>query len=262
MNLITSLSYLISLSKPLIDILILSIVFYNIYKVLLITRALQFLRASIFLALFYLLANVLQLQTILWLYSKLGFVVFIGLAIAFQPELRKIFSLSNRSGWFSSDNKNTNIRIDQVISAAEELSMMKRGALIVFTQSFSLKNIAEAGTMLDAILSSALIKTIFAHDNPLHDGAILITDDRIVSAGCLLPLSKQDDIMKTFGTRHRAALGLSEESDAVILVVSEENSYISIAHEGILHYDLTAQEALQKLYTFLKIRDIGKEIEK
>ena len=129
--------------------------------------------------------------------------------------------------------------------------------LAVFIRRNSLKDIAETGTRINAELSSSLLVTIFGHDTPLHDGAAIIQGGRIVAAGCFLPLSEQQDIRKTFGTRHRAALGLAEETDAVILIVSEETGSISLAYDSKLYYDLTPAEITRQLEEML---DLGSNI--
>jgi len=129
--------------------------------------------------------------------------------------------------------------------------------LAVFVRRNGLKDIAETGTRLNADLSSSLLVSIFGHDTPLHDGAAILQAGRIIAAGCFLPLSEQQDIRKTFGTRHRAALGLSEETDAVVLIVSEETGAISLAYDSKLYYDLTSTEITRQLENLL---DLGTDI--
>ncbi|MFQ3547752.1 MAG: DNA integrity scanning protein DisA nucleotide-binding domain protein [Termitinemataceae bacterium] len=143
-------------------------------------------------------------------------------------------------------------QIDVAITAAELLSKQKRGALLVFPRKINVRTFVQPGTMLNAELSSSLIVTIFAYDGPLHDGALLIENGLIVEAGCYLPLSEQQNISKSFGTRHRAALGISEATDAVVLVVSEETGAISIAVEGRLYYDLSPLEAQRMMKKLLE----------
>jgi diadenylate cyclase len=141
--------------------------------------------------------------------------------------------------------------LEVVVTAAEILSQHRRGSLVVFPRKENLINIIKTGTRLNAELCSSLIVTIFAFDGPLHDGALVIHGGRIAAAGCLLPLTEQQDIRKSFGTRHRAALGMSEQTDAVILVVSEETGAISLAYESKLYYDLSPLEVQQKLKELL-----------
>ena len=137
------------------------------------------------------------------------------------------------------------------MTAAEMLSQQRRGALIVFSRRINIRNIIETGTRINGEISSSLIIAIFEFDGPLHDGAMIIQNGHIVAAGCFLPLSEQQDIKKSFGTRHRASLGMSEQSDAVILVVSEETGAISLAYDTKLYYDLSPIEVTRKLRELL-----------
>jgi diadenylate cyclase len=129
---------------------------------------------------------------------------------------------------------------------------------VVFPRRVNIKNIIDTGTRLNAEISSSLIVTVFEFDTPLHDGAMIIQNGRIVAAGCFLPLSEQQDIRKSFGTRHRASLGMSEQSDAVVLVVSEETGAISLAFDGKLYYDLSGIEATRKLRELIDRGTAGK----
>ena len=126
--------------------------------------------------------------------------------------------------------------------------------LVMFTRRTKLDDIIETGTKLNADLSSSLLLTIFAFNTTMHDGACVIQGGKVIAAGCFLPLSEQYDIKKTFGTRHRAALGISEATDAVVLVVSEESGAISLAYESRLHYDLNSDELMQRLETLLELK--------
>jgi diadenylate cyclase len=151
--------------------------------------------------------------------------------------------------------------LDAVMNAAEVLAGSRRGGLIVLGRSIGLKNYIETGTKLDADISSSLILTIFGHDTQLHDGAVIIEQGKIAAGGCFLPLSEQPDIRRSFGTRHRAALGLAEETDAVIIIVSEERGAMSLAFDGMLIYDLTAQEMLYKLKELFNLTSTFREEE-
>jgi diadenylate cyclase len=152
---------------------------------------------------------------------------------------------------FRPDTKPNLGQLEAVVTAAEILSQERRGMLVVFPRRVNIKSIAETGTRLNADISSSLIVTVFEFDTPLHDGAMIIENGRIVAAGCFLPLSEQQDIKKSFGTRHRASLGMSEQSDAVVLVVSEETGALSIAFDSKLYYDLSPLEVTRKLRELL-----------
>lgn len=237
--------------RPILDIAILSFLIYKAYDLLLKTQAWQLVRGAGFLALIYGIAYLLKLSTLQWLLNILAPGLFVVIVIVFQPELRKIIIRLGQGEFFRLDNKPRLGRLEVTVTAAEILSQQRRGALVVFPRRMNLRNIVETGTRLNAELSSSLIVTIFAYDGPLHDGALVIQGGRIAAAGCLLPLSEQQDIQKSFGTRHRAALGMSEQSDAVILVVSEEAGAISLAYESKLYYDLSPLEIQRKLKELL-----------
>ncbi|ORC33885.1 TIGR00159 family protein [Marispirochaeta aestuarii] len=247
--------------RPLLDILILSFIIYQIYQILVQTRAIQLVKGAFLMTLIYVLAFFLELSTLLWIMNGLATVLVIIIAIVFQPELRNIFTTIGRGEWLRLQNRGTSYQLDSVLNAVEVLSGRQRGALIVFSLKVGLKNIIETGTRLNADISSSLILTIFGHDTPLHDGAIVLQGGEIVSAGCFLPLSEQSDIRRSFGTRHRAALGLAEETDAAVLIVSEETGAISLAYNANLYYDLTVQEVRLTLRRLLNIHEDEREEE-
>jgi len=244
-----------NLILPLIDISILAFLIYKSYQILVQTRAVQLIKGAASLLLLYGVAFILQLKTLLWVLNLLVPGLVVGLAIIFQPELRKIFTRLGQGQFFHLNTPSQELPLEELIQSAKILSDMRRGALIVFSRSVGLKNIIETGTHLDAEISSALITSIFAHDNALHDGAVVIESGRIASAGSFLPLSEQQDIRKSFGTRHRAALGAAEETDAVIMVVSEETGAISLAYDGVLYYNLDTNEIRSNLIDLLKIKN-------
>ncbi len=247
--------------SPVIDVAILAFFLYKIYDLLVKTQAIQLVRGAIFLALVYGVTFFLKLPTMQWLLSFLAPVLFTVIAIVFQPELRKMIMRIGQGDFFRLDNKPRLGQLESVVTAAEILSEQRRGALVVFPRRVNLKNIIDTGTRLNAELSSSLIITIFAFDTPLHDGAVVIQSGRITAAGCLLPLSEQQDIRKSFGTRHRAALGMSEQSDAVILVVSEETGAISLAYDTKLYYDLSPIEVQRKMREIIDKGGRGGETE-
>ncbi len=237
--------------RPALDILILSFLVYKTWQILVRTQAVQLVKGAVFMAVVYAASFFLRLDTLTWILNILAPGLVIALAIVFQPELRKIFMRIGQGSFFRAGRRPRSTQLDSVLSAAEVLASRRRGALIVFSRSVGLKNIIDTGTRLGAEISSSLILTIFGHDTPLHDGALVLAEGRIVAAGCFLPLSEQQDIRKSFGTRHRAALGLSEESDAVVLVVSEETGALSLAYDAKLHYNLTASLVQRRLAALL-----------
>jgi len=242
--------------RPALDILLLAYLVYKAYEVMVKTQAIQLVKGALILAVFYAAAFFLQLTTVTWILNVLAPGLVIALAIVFQPELRKIFMRLGQGSIFRGAARPRVTQIEAVLNAAERLSSIRRGALIVFARNVGLKNIIDTGTRLESLLSSSLIVTIFGHDTPLHDGAIVVQDGRVAAAGCFLPLSEQQDIRKSFGTRHRAALGLSEEADAVVLVVSEETGALSLAYESKLYYGLAPELVRRRLGELLEFPEV------
>lgn len=237
--------------RPALDILVLAFLLYKVWQILVRTQAVQLVKGALFMAALYAASFFLSLETLTWILKILAPGLVIALAIVFQPELRKIFMRIGQGRFFRTGRKPRSTQLESVLNAAEVLASRRRGALIVFSRSVGLKNIVDTGTRLDALISSSLVVTVFGHDTPLHDGAMVLADGRIVAAGCFLPLSEQQDIRRSFGTRHRAALGLSEESDAVILVVSEETGALSLAYDAKLHYNLSPSLIQRRLSALL-----------
>ena len=237
--------------RPVLDVALLAFILYKGYELLEKTQALPLVKGAAFLAIVYGIAWLFNLTTMQWALRMAAPGLFVAIAIVFQPELRKIILRLGQAEFFR-PNTTVNIgKLDAVVTAAELLSEQKRGMLVVFPRKINLKNIAETGTRINAEISSSLIVAVFAFDGPLHDGAMVIQNGKIAAAGCFLPLSERQDIRKNFGTRHRASLGMAEQSDAVILVVSEETGAISLAYDAKLYYDLSTNDVTRKLMELL-----------
>lgn len=250
--------YFFNVIRPLVDIMVLAFLLYKTYEILVKTQAVQLVKGAFFIAIIYVIAYFFQLTTLTWVLNILTPAIITALAIVFQPELRKIFTRLGQGDWFHFNSNPRVSQLDAILNAASILSSKKRGALIVFVRKVGLRNIVDTGTQINADMSSSLILTIFGHDTPLHDGALITQNGKITAAGCFLPLSEQQDIRKSFGTRHRAALGLSEGSDAVILIISEETGAISLAYDSKLYYDLSpaqVRKRLESLLDFSQIKD-------
>ncbi len=254
MNLISENWLLRDYIIPALDILLLAFLIYRSYKILVQTKAIQLIKGALLIALIYILAFFLRLNTLLWILNLLVPGLVIGMAIIFQPELRRIFTRIGQGAWFGLRPRVYSYHLEAVLNSVEILSARRKGSLLVFQRKIGLNTIIETGTRLNADLSSGLILTIFSDGAPLHDGAIVIQEDKIAAAGCFLPLSEQPDIRRSFGTRHRAALGLAEETDAVVLVVSEENGAISLSYDANLLYDLSPDEISGRLKSLLELR--------
>ncbi len=241
--------------RLLAETLILAFVFYRVYVALDQSKAKQLVMVIIYFAICYLLFEVLGFSVLTYIMREL-FVPFLMLLFVFyHPELRRAFSMSfiKKSRFFRIGQQTTAEQIDSILNACNILVEKKRGALIVFPRHIDIKSVLDSGTKLNADLSSTLILTIFDHDTPLHDGACVIQNGRITYAACYLPLSEQTGIKASFGTRHRAALGLTEVSDAVVIVVSEETGAISLAYNANIYYELsneTIKKVLLELFTY------------
>ena len=243
--------------KPAIEILILWFVIYHILLFFEGTRAVQVMRGVIIILIAFLLFQRLHLQVLNWLLTKLFGISVIALLIIFHPEIRRGLARLGQRHLFSAGlREEEQEKIFQAISeAAENLSKEKMGALIVLEKNDSLAPYVESGELIDARVSSDLIQAIFTHNNPLHDGGLIIQHGRMLAAGCLFPLTQNTELSRIFGTRHRAALGLSEETDAVIIIVSEERRDISVVYNGRLHKDLGKEELVNKLKDIFKLKE-------
>lgn len=242
----------------LIDILLIAIIVYQLLKILKETRAMQLVKGIFFLFLILQLSSWAHLTTLNYLMRNAMQVGMFAVVVIFQPELRSLLEKMGRSnvarfidvakGNFVSND----YAISEIVTAAENLSSTRTGALIVIERDTKLGDVIRTGTPLDAEVSSSLLENIFFPNTPLHDGAVIIRGDRIHTAGCFLPLTSNSNLSRDLGTRHRAALGISEASDAVVIIVSEETGKISIAINGSLTRNLTSQTlktALSKALT-------------
>lgn len=232
------------------DILIVSIVLYNLYMLLKDTRAASLVKGLIVLILATLVSNWLELHVINWLLQKSMTVLLVALPVVFQPELRRALEHLGRGKFFakySFDEIEAERLLTALSSSMLNMAKYKIGALIAFERSTGLSDYIETGTQLDALVSREILINIFIPNTPLHDGAVIIRGDRIAAAACFLPLTDAQGLSKELGTRHRAAIGLSEQSDALVFVVSEETGTISLANSGYLRRELTGDDIKQTL---------------
>ena len=243
-----------------LDICIVAYVVYQSIKLLRETRALSLVKGILVLLFIYLMAHILRLRSILFMMQYLLQIGAIALIVLFQPELRKALEQVGRTrmSMFSSlfadrsvdvgeERQRWEKAINETCDACATMSRQKVGALMIFERSTPLGDIAATGTLVDAQPSYELINNLFFKNSPMHDGAVILRAGKIYAAGCVLPLSANFTISRELGTRHRAALGMSENSDAVSVVVSEENGKITIAENGILKRDLTVDELRSEL---------------
>jgi diadenylate cyclase len=220
--------------KPTIEILILWFVFYRVLVFFEGTRAFQVLRGITYLIIAYLISQILGLDTIIWLLTKFFGLSIIALLIIFQQELRQGLARLGQGHLFNISLGEAEMVevIEEVADAAYKLSKKKAGCLVAIEREARLSSYAESGVVIDGKLSSATIQSIFMPTTPLHDGGVICKGDRIVAASCLFPLSENPNFSKIVGTRHRAAVGLTEQTDAVVIMVSEETGEVSIACDG------------------------------
>lgn len=254
-----------------LEILIISVLIYYILIWIRDTRAWTLLKGILVICAFMLFAYVFQMDTILWLFQNLISVAIISIFVLFQPELRRaleqlgrkniLSSFFNLGGSAATDEqtvKTVEKTKSEIIKACVEMSKVRTGALIVIEQEVQLSEYERTGIFLDSLVSSQLLINIFEHNTPLHDGAVFIRNNRIVAATCYLPLSDNMLLSKELGTRHRAGVGISEVSDSITLIVSEETGMISVAHDGMLFRGLSQEELREQLSTLMKNQDAPK----
>lgn len=245
---------------PPIEILIITLVIYNIWKVFVRTRAMQILKGIVIIVVVFAIAYLLRMEIILVILQSSLQLFAVTIVVIFSQEIRRIFSKLGTNNFFTRlfAEKNPEI-IDTITETVEELSDKTTGALIVFEKNIGLKNYIEnTGIAIDGLINKELLLTIFFKNTALHDGAVICKGERIIAASVVLPTSTKPDIDKLFGLRHRAGIGVCEESDAIAVIVSEETGKISIANEGKINYNLDITQ-FKKMFTEL-LFDI-KEIE-
>ena len=236
-----------------IDIVVVAYFLYRLFLMLKNTRAATLGKGLMVLIGFTLICRWLNLHVISWLLEKSMTVIMVALPVVFQPELRRALEQIGRGKLFHKgselDEQELEEMLDSVAHATKVMSKNKVGALMVFERATGLAERIETGVPIDGLVSSGLLQNIFVKDTPLHDGAVVIRGNRVVAACCLLPLTENRNLSQELGTRHRAAIGMSEQSDAMILVVSEETGTISIARNGELMRYLTVDDVKEILRT-------------
>ncbi|MBO4326001.1 MAG: diadenylate cyclase CdaA [Clostridia bacterium] len=240
--------------RAVIDVAIISFLFYKIIVAIRDSRAFQLIRGILLLLVASLLAILLRLNTLSYVIKAFVSVLPVLIVIMFQPELRRWLENMGKSNFKSiftgqgnSDNEKIDALVNEVANAVSAMSRERVGALIVFERSTNLGEIIRTGTVVDANVSAQLLRLIFVPNTPLHDGAVIIRDDKIHAAACYLPLSANNTLDKDLGTRHRAGIGATESSDCVVAIVSEETGFISFAEGGVLQRNITREKLVQLL---------------
>lgn len=245
------------------EILIISFLVYHLMLWIRNTKAWYLLKGVAVILVFIMLAAIFNMTTILWLVKSVVYIGAVGIIVILQPELRKaleelgkkkfitdIFKDSeSQSGLFSDKT------IKEITKASVEMGKVRTGALIVVKQNDNLTEFEKTGIQVDGVVSNQLLINIFEHNTPLHDGAVIIDGNRVSSATCYLPLSENMSLSKELGTRHRAGVGMSEETDALVIIVSEETGKISVAYKGNLERNLSGEE-LESRLTFIQNKDL------
>lgn len=242
--------------KDIIDIIIVAWMSYKLFSLIKETRAEQLLKGIVALFVFAMISNQLELYTISWVLDKTMTVGIVAIPIVFQPEMRRGLEHIGRSRFFTKSlieikGEDLSRKVDEIVNAMASLSRQNIGALLVLEREIGLNDIIETGTLIDGYVSSDLLINIFIPNAPLHDGAVIIRGDKIMAASCFLPLTDNTNLSKELGTRHRAALGISERSDSLSIIVSEETGAISVAENGEIsrHIDeKTLRQILLDMY--------------
>ena len=240
-----------------IEIIILAFIIYHLVKWVKTTRAWSVVKGLVVIVIFWLFAVIFELNVILWIISNTISVGIIAVIIVFQPEFRKALEQLGQKNimktiLYFDDSRDRNEKfsdhtVDELIRATFELAKTKTGALIVIEEDVSLYEFEKTGIWMDSVISSELLINIFEHNTPLHDGAVILRGDRIAAATCYLPLSDNMQLSKDLGTRHRAGIGISEVSDSLTIIVSEETGKVSIAKDGKLIRNIDGDYLRSKL---------------
>lgn len=246
--------------RDIIDILIVAFAFYKLFMLIRETRAEQLIKGILVLFIATKVSEWLELYTVYWILDKTMTVGVIAILIVFQPELRRGLEYIGRSRFFTKsfveiEDESLNKIMDEIVDAVASLARQKIGALIVMERETGLNEVVETGTKIEGKVSSGLLINIFIPNTPLHDGAVIIKEDTVKAAGCFLPLTENASLSKELGTRHRAALGISERSDCIAIVVSEETGAISVAENGSLSRYLDVKTLKQILMDMYKYKD-------
>ncbi len=234
-----------------IDIFIVSFMFYKLFALIRGTRATQLIKGILFIFIGSKLSEFFKLYTISWILNNAVTVGFIAILIVFQPELRRILEHIGNNKLlkpvnFEESRSNANV-IEEIVKATYSLASKKIGALMVLERKTGLRDIIETGISLNSDISYELLMNIFIPNTPLHDGAVVISNDHIIAASCFLPLTDNKQISMELGTRHRAGIGISEKSDAIVIVVSEETGYVSICEKSKINRNVSKEYLLNYL---------------
>ena len=240
---------------------------YHLIRWLQNTKAYTLMKGIFLIGVFVVIANILKMQTILWLFGNIGGAAITAVVIIFQPELRRVveqigeknpLSAISFTGSQEENERFSDTTINELVRASFEMGEVKTGALIVIEKTITLEEYEKTGIPIDGILTSQLLINIFEHNTPLHDGAVIVSNNRVTAATCYLPLSDNMALNKNLGTRHRAGVGISEVTDSFTIIVSEETGNVSYASDGELHTAVTPSDLREQLH---KLQKLAKKLE-
>ncbi|MBW7857149.1 MAG: TIGR00159 family protein [Leptonema sp. (in: Bacteria)] len=237
-----------------LDILLVAYLFYRVYILLSRTRAIQLLFGFALIIAFDILSRKFNLETLSWIINNVSTYLVFGIIVLLQPELRRLISEIGKMPIFQWVNPPKAYYIDEIVIAAQNMAQEKVGSLICILKEIKPQQIIDAAVKVDANITHELLETIFFKDSPLHDGAVIIESNRILAASCYLPMGGGRELKKTMGARHRAAFGFSEESDAVIIVTSEETGKISVMYNGRMIHSVATKQLKPTIQSFLSER--------
>ena len=259
----------------LLDILLVTFILFQLYKLVKGSVAVKIFIGILAVYLFYLMVNAAEMKLLADILGQVTGVGFLAVIILFQQEIRRFLIILGKSSsvftndqltrlfnFRKSDNEKDNTDIKEITTAVSELAKQKMGALIVLAPGYGIKFNIESGDMIDAVVNKRLLISIFNKYSPLHDGAVIIMDNRIVAARCVMPVTERDDIPPNFGMRHRAAVGISESSDCIVIIVSEERGHISVALNGELKEDLSIAEVRKDIRKYFHHKEEEKQKKK
>lgn len=237
--------------KDVFDILLVAVILYKVYEMLQDTRAITLVKGILVLLLVTWVSSLVELHVISWLLTKAITLLFVALPIVFQPELRRALERIGQGSFLGSsvylNDEEANILVNEIDKAVFNMASKKIGALLVMEREIGINEIIDTGVRIDGLVTADFLGNVFIPNTPLHDGAAVVRGNRLIAAGCLLPLTENRSLSTELGTRHRAALGLSEQCDAIVIVISEETGTVSIAENGRIIRHLNSDSLRQRL---------------
>lgn len=252
-----------------LDIFLVSVLLYQVYKLMRGSVAVRIFLGFLSLYLLYLMVRALEMELLSSILGQFMGVGVLAAIVLFQQEIRKFLLMIGKTtslnredfinNWFKRRGNTGRLNITPIIDAAKSLAASNTGALIVFSKSSPLKFYMESGDLIDAVISKRILMAIFNKYSPLHDGAVIIHEGKIKAARCILPVSERDNLPAQFGLRHRAAIGMTESTDTIVLVVSEETGQMSIARNGTIENNLSAKELRSRINSYLYEQDRGRD---